>query len=76
VEDELRRGVLVALELQGTPLDMLWQLSSLTAERRVPAASLLRRYIAQPDATRTILARSAGHTGSRFRPPVHVTIWT
>ena len=43
-----------------------------TAARR---AATFGRFVATPDATQAILARSAGTAASRFRPAVYVTIW-
>jgi hypothetical protein len=40
------------------------------------AAAVLRRFIVQPEAIRAILNRTAGERSERFRPAVHVTIWS
>lgn len=76
VTDELSSGVLVRLDVAGTPYEAFWQLSSLSAGPHVAAALQLRRFIVQPEATRAILSRSSGAAGDRFRPAVHVTIWS
>jgi molybdate transport repressor ModE-like protein len=76
VTDELRRGALVRLDVPGTPFEMIWQLSTLARSRPEDAAAVLRRFIVQPEAIRAILSRSAGDRAERFRPAVHVTIWS
>ena len=75
VAEELERGALVRLDVAGSPFEALWHFSSLEAARRVDAASVLRRFVVQPEATRAILTRS-GQGGTRIRPAVHVTIWS
>lgn len=76
VAEQLRTGALVHLDVAGTPFESFWRLNSLDGDRRVDAASLLRRFIVQPEATRAIMSRSTGTTAERFRPTVHVTIWS
>lgn len=76
VSDELRRGALVRLDVAGTPLEALWHLSLLARGRPDDAAAVMRRFIMQPEAIRAILSRSAGERAERFRPAVHVTIWS
>ena len=76
VTGELRRGALVQLAVPGTPLETFWQLSMLSRGRPDDAAAVLRRFIVQPEAIRAILNRTAGERAERFRPAVHVTIWS
>jgi hypothetical protein len=66
----------VRLDVPGTPYESLWQATTLDAGRRAPIASAFVRFVVQPEATRAILARSAGAAEHRFRPTVHVTIWS
>jgi len=76
VAPELARGGLVALAVEGTPLDLLWYVSTLGPDRRSPAATRLRRFLATPDAVH-VMARADGSVpASRFRPPVYVTLWS
>lgn len=76
VADQLAGGGLVHLDVTGTPFQTLWRLNALSGERQVDAAAVLRRFIVQPEATRAIMTRSADSGGERFRPAVHVTIWS
>jgi LysR family transcriptional regulator, low CO2-responsive transcriptional regulator len=69
---ELERGELVALDVRGTPAERLWYASMLGPDRRPPAAWALRRFVATPEATQAMLARSA----ERFRPSIHVSLWS
>lgn len=75
VLDELRRGSLVRLPVRGTPVEGMWHLSALRAERRTPAAWALRRFVTSPEATHALLARPGGVPVGRYRPAVHVTLW-
>jgi hypothetical protein len=75
VMDDLRRGTLVRLDVRGTPLESLWHCTTLAADRRSPAASALRRFVATPEAVQAVLARAGDVPAARFRPPVHVTLW-
>jgi len=76
VAPEVARGGLVALAVEGTPLDLLWYVSTLGPDRRSPAATRLRRFLATPDAVH-VMARADGSVpASRFRPPVYVTLWS
>jgi molybdate transport repressor ModE-like protein len=75
VIDDLRRGVLVRLDVRGTPRDELWWCSTLGSDRRPESASWLRRYVVTPEAVQAMLARSADVPVERFRPPVYTTLW-
>ncbi|HZQ28250.1 MAG TPA: LysR family transcriptional regulator [Acidimicrobiales bacterium] len=66
---------LVPLPVEGLPLELLWYATSLSGERRTPAAGALHRFMATPDATHAMHAPLRGVPPSRFRPPVYVTIW-
>jgi molybdate transport repressor ModE-like protein len=73
---EIRRGSLVALDIRGTPVPLMWHATMLAPERRTASAASLRRFIATPDATHAMHAPMSGVAPSRFRPPVYVTIWS
>jgi DNA-binding transcriptional LysR family regulator len=75
VMDDLRRGTLVRLDVRGTPVEQMWHCTTLAPDRRSPAASALRRFVATPEAVQAVLARAGGVPAERFRPPVHVTLW-
>jgi LysR family transcriptional regulator, low CO2-responsive transcriptional regulator len=76
VAPELSRGALVPVAVEGTPVDLFWYVSTLSPDRRSPAATRLRRFLATPDAM-LVMARGDGSVpASRFRPPVYVTLWS
>jgi DNA-binding transcriptional LysR family regulator len=76
VSQELERGTLVQLPVEGTPVPLMWHATTLPPERRSRAASSLVRYLATPDATLAMNARVSGVPPSRWRPPVYVTLWS
>ena len=76
VIEPVRRGLLVRLDVPGTPLDGMWHAASLPEERSSPEANALRRFVASADATQAIVARPGGVPAGRFRAPVHITIWS
>jgi DNA-binding transcriptional LysR family regulator len=73
---ELERRSLVTLNVEGTPLELLWYATMLAPDRRSPAAAALRRFMETPDATHAMHAPLSGVPPSRFRPPVYVTLWS
>jgi molybdate transport repressor ModE-like protein len=73
---ELSRRSLVALDIDGLPVELMWHATLLAPDRRSPAASSLRRFIETPDATHAMHAPLSGVPPSRFRPPVYVTLWS
>ena len=76
VIEPIRRGVLVRLDVTGTPVDGMWHAATLGAERSSVEARALRRFVTTPEATQAIVARPGGVPAGRFRPPVYVTIWS
>ncbi len=76
VATELAEGRLVALPVPGTPTDVLWHVTSLESARRSPAVASLRRFLATPDAMHVMHSGDGSVPVTRFRPPVHVTIWS
>jgi LysR family transcriptional regulator, low CO2-responsive transcriptional regulator len=76
VAPELARGALLPVAVEGTPVDLFWYVSTLSPDRRSPAATRLRRFLATPDAM-LVMSRGDGSVpASRFRPPVYVTLWS
>jgi DNA-binding transcriptional LysR family regulator len=76
VADDVDRGHLVVLPVEGTPLDLLWYANTLPIDRRAPAATRLRRFIDTPDAMHAMYRADASVPVARFRPPVYVTLWS
>jgi DNA-binding transcriptional LysR family regulator len=76
VAGQLRRGELRVVETESTPVTGSWYVTMAVPERRGEAARHLRTFLATPEATRLMCAPGTGVPPSRFRPPVHVTIWS
>ena len=76
VAPEVRRGSLAVLPIDGTPVDLLWYVSTLSPDRRSPSATRLRRFLATPDAMHVMHRADGSVPASRFRPPVYVTLWS
>jgi LysR family transcriptional regulator, low CO2-responsive transcriptional regulator len=76
VAADVERGALVRLAVPGMPIDGLWYVNSLPGDRRSVIATKLRRFMQTPEATQAMYRADGGVPVSRFRPPVHVTIWS
>ena len=76
VQRELQRGSLVAVPVAGTPVDLLWYVSTLPPDRASSAATKLRRFLGTPDAMQVMHRSDGSVPASRFRPPVYVTLWS
>jgi DNA-binding transcriptional LysR family regulator len=76
VSRQLARGELVIMESPATPADFHWYVTTLSPDRRPPAAGSLRRFLSTPEAMQLMQSPGAGVPPSRFRPPVFVTIWS
>jgi len=76
VAGQVERGALVRLPVEGTPVELLWHMNTLAADRRSPATTRLRRFIATPEAMQAMQRADGSVPASRFRPPVYVTIWS
>jgi len=76
VAPEVRRGALVVLPVEGTPVERLWHVSTLTPDRRSPAATRLRRFLGTADAMHVMHRADRSVPAARFRPPVYVTLWS
>jgi DNA-binding transcriptional LysR family regulator len=67
---DLRRVSAPALQAQGA-----WSIFTLTPQQAPPAAIELARFVTAPRATQAML-RGSGVTVGRFRPSIHVTLWS
>ena len=67
---------LVALPVEGTPIERMWHVSTLSPDRRSPAATKLRRFLSTPDAMHVMHRADGSVPAARFRPPVYVTLWS
>jgi DNA-binding transcriptional LysR family regulator len=71
---DLRRGTLVRLPVEGTPVTGLWWATVPGDGRATSAARALQRFLTTPDATSALLARPARQ--DRARPTVRVELWS
>jgi DNA-binding transcriptional LysR family regulator len=76
VHRDIRRGVLTRLDVVSTPVQLLWYVSALPAERRSPAVAALMRFLTTPEAMQSMHRSDGAVPASRFRPPVYVTLWS
>ncbi len=76
VAHDLVQGRLVVLPVDGTPVDLLWHVTTLGADHRSPAATRLRRFLETPEAMHAIHRGDGSVPVARFRPPVYVTLWS
>jgi DNA-binding transcriptional LysR family regulator len=74
VRDDVRRGSLVRLPVDGTPVTGLWWASVPGEGAGTSAARALQRFLTTPDATTALLARPA--RPDRARPTVRVELWS
>jgi DNA-binding transcriptional LysR family regulator len=74
VAGDLRRGALVRLPVEGTPVTGLWWATIPGDGRATSAARALQRFLTTPDATSALLARPA--RPDRARPTVRVELWS
>ena len=72
----IQRGSLCQLPVAGTPVELLWHVSTLAAGRRSTGADAFRQFVGTPDALQAMHAPASGVPATRFRPPVYVTIWS
>lgn len=73
---EISKGELVRLDVVDTPISLLWHVTSRADDRRPPMVSRFRRFLTTPDAMHAMHRMDGSVPASRFRPPVHVTIWS
>jgi DNA-binding transcriptional LysR family regulator len=71
---DLRRGALVRLPVEGTPVTGLWWATIPGDGRATSAARALQRFLTTPDATSALLSRPARQ--DRARPTVRVELWS
>jgi DNA-binding transcriptional LysR family regulator len=74
VADDLRRGTLIRLPVEGTPVTGLWWATVAGDGRTSSAARALQRFLTTPDATSALLSRPARQ--DRVKPTVRVELWS
>ena len=75
VSGDLSAGRLVTLDGPGLRAQGRWAAMALSKESQTPAAAELLRFITTPRATQAMVRGAGVHLG-RFRPAVHVTLWS
>ena len=75
VGKDLAAGRLVHVKGQGLQMPGEWCVLTLTPAARQPAVSELVRFITTPRCTQAML-RGTGVGVTRFRPKIHVTLWS
>lgn len=75
VADDLAHGRLVRISGPGVQADRVWSAMTLPRHSVLPAAAELVRFITTPRATQAML-RGSGINVGRFRPSIHVTLWS
>lgn len=73
VREDVRRGTLVRLPVDGTPVTGLWWANVPGDGRATPAARALQRFLTTRDATTALLSRPARRT---VAPTVRVELWS
>ncbi len=75
VRDALAQGKLHRLSAPGADASSTWQATTLPLAQTPPVAAELVRFITTPRAIQAMLTGSGANIG-RFRPRVHVTLWS
>ena len=73
--DDLASGRLTVVEGPGLRAHGRWAAMALPAHSQLPATAELLRFITTPRATQAMV-HGAGVTRGRFKPSVHVTLWS
>jgi LysR family transcriptional regulator, low CO2-responsive transcriptional regulator len=74
VREDLRRGTLVRLPVEGTPVTGLWWATVPGDGRATSGARAFQRFLTSPDATTALLSRPVRQ--DRTRPTVRVELWS
>jgi len=75
VSQDIARGDLVRIAGHVGPMNGTWGILALTGGAMAPAAAELMRFATTPRATQAMV-RGSGVTAGRFRPSIHVTLWS
>ncbi|HLU72409.1 MAG TPA: LysR substrate-binding domain-containing protein, partial [Nonomuraea sp.] len=76
VAGAIRRGELVMVETAATPMAVSWYATVLEPGARSAAADAFLDFLTTPSATQVMRSPDSGIPRARFRPPVHVSIWS
>lgn len=72
---ELADGRLTRLQAPGASVDGTWATFALAPDATIPLTNELIRFVSTPRATQAMLSGSGANV-TRFRPRVHVTLWS
>jgi DNA-binding transcriptional LysR family regulator len=72
----VERGALRRLDVQSTPVQLLWYASALSRERRSAPVAALMHFLTTPEAMQAMHRSDGAVPASRFRPPIYVTLWS
>ncbi len=75
VSTEVKAGRVATLDAAGAMLDGIWTAYGLAGTNLPGPAEELLRFVSTPRATQAMLSGSGANIG-RFRPKVHVTLWS
>jgi DNA-binding transcriptional LysR family regulator len=75
VRDDLRNGALVRISAPRLAAHGSWATWTLSGEQQPSAAAELTRFVSTPRATQAMVRGESAGVG-RFRPTVHVTLWS
>jgi DNA-binding transcriptional LysR family regulator len=75
VSQDLANGDLKRVSAPSLPAQGAWSIFTLNEMQAPPAAAELTRFVTTPRATQAML-RGTGVTPGRFRPSIHVTLWS
>jgi LysR family transcriptional regulator, low CO2-responsive transcriptional regulator len=71
---QVLRGELRVIDVQGTPMERSWHVTTLASDRRSAAAAAFRHFLGTADAIRLLRTPIVGMPMSRFRVPVHMAM--
>lgn len=75
VAQDLVNGDLARIQSPALQVNGAWSILTLTGQHAPPEAAELTRFITTPRATQAML-RGSGVTVGRFKPSIHVTLWS
>jgi DNA-binding transcriptional LysR family regulator len=75
VRESVEQGKLHQLSTAGGTAAAIWQATTLSYSQTPPVADELARFVTTPRAIQAMLNGSGANIG-RFRPRVHVTLWS
>jgi hypothetical protein len=75
VSQDLLNGDLVRVSAPSLQVNGAWSILTLTTQLVPPPAAELARFVTTPRATQAML-RGSGVTVGRFKPSIHVTLWS